>query len=124
MAAITLTTQTGTAWGSGRRFAVPLTTIWTPPEGCDKIVTFQANGARDGCAPRYYEEVWYNQGYYSPGICPSGYTVGCMATGLTMNFEPIKAGETAAICVPRYGYRRRSNWFRTRVNSNRNATCM
>ncbi|KAK6537413.1 hypothetical protein TWF694_011600 [Orbilia ellipsospora] len=100
MTTVTLEPDLETAWGSGLRFAVPLTTIWTPPAGCDRIVTFQDNGATDGCAPPAYEMVWYNKGYYSPGICPSGYTVGCTAQGQTMNYEPIKAGETAALCVP------------------------
>ena len=41
--------------------------------------------------------VWYNGGYYSPGICFSGYTSGCVPTS-----GYFQSGETAALCVPRY----------------------
>ncbi|EPS38985.1 hypothetical protein H072_7242 [Dactylellina haptotyla CBS 200.50] len=100
MTTVTLGTGFTRSWGSSLRLAVPLTTIWTPPAGCDRIVTFQSRGANDGCAPPQYEQIWYNNGYYSPGICPSGYTVGCTAQGQTVNFETINAEETAALCVP------------------------
>ena len=72
---------------------VELTSIWTPP--CMATLTFMDFDQTD-CAPPQYESVWYHGGYYSPAICPSGYTAGCEVTRQTM-----KAGQTGAICVPR-----------------------
>lgn len=86
---------------------VPLTTIWTPPAGCPSIVSFQSISEVYGtsrpidqhCAPPDYENVWWRHGYYSPGVCFSGYTIGCTGSGI-LNSVSIKATETAALCVP------------------------
>lgn len=72
---------------------VELTSIWTPP--CSPIIPFEYYDTTS-CAPPQYESVWYDGGYYSPAICPSGYTSGCEPT------KTMKAGQTGAICVPRY----------------------
>ncbi|KAH8653608.1 hypothetical protein BX600DRAFT_515871 [Xylariales sp. PMI_506] len=85
----------------------PLTTIWSVPSGCPSAVTFQSiseiyhSSVDQHCAPPDYENVWWRiGGYYSPGICFSGYTIGCTATGTILNNIPIKSTETAAVCVP------------------------
>jgi len=54
------------------------------------------------CAPPNLLYVWEYDGYYSPGVCYSGYTIGCTATAGTINHEPVKPSETVAFCVPRY----------------------
>lgn len=54
---------------------------------------------------RYYD---YKYGFYSPGICPMGYTEGCAfpkTLAITANGTPyfggtLMAGETARICCP------------------------
>jgi len=88
------TTQTG-------RYAVPLTTVWTPPaeSGCRSVVQSSSSSYSQ---PPPGEYIWRNDGYYSPGICPQGYTVGCTAKISVLNGEIITDSETAGICVPRY----------------------
>ncbi|KAF5026414.1 hypothetical protein F66182_1479 [Fusarium sp. NRRL 66182] len=86
--------------GEGGEFDIaPLTTIWTVGEGCASVVTFANLASIDAsCYPPDYERVWYDGGYYSPGICPSGYTSGCRPS--SGDGEPVKTTETAVICVP------------------------
>lgn len=81
--------------GLGGAEIVPLTTIWTAPAGCPSTV----DGA-PSCAPPEYSGVWVSDGYYSPGVCFSGYVIGCTAN-FAMNYVAVKTGETAALCVPR-----------------------
>lgn len=73
----------------------PLTTIWTPP--CNSV--FHLSDAKTkSCLPPDASPDWIEDGgYYSPGICFSGYTSGC-------EFKPtgVEGGVSAAICVPRY----------------------
>ena len=95
---ITLATN---PYSRGPRLIVPLTSIWSQESGCPFPVadTFSTLS----CVPPYHMEVWYNNGFYSPGICFNGYTVGFTTTsqvGATLNSESIRAGETAALCVP------------------------
>lgn len=80
--------------------AVPLTTVFTPPVGCRLPLQ---NLGSTACWPEPYYEVWYAGGFFSPGLCPSDYTVGCTAGKSTqiLNGVVVKASETAAICVPR-----------------------
>ncbi|KAL6401765.1 hypothetical protein AUP68_14219 [Ilyonectria robusta] len=79
---------------------VPLTTVWSPPDGCPSIVTFGGFATITlSCYPPDYESLWYNYGFYSPGICPSGYTSGCTPTDTDYG-GPIRPTETAAVCVP------------------------
>ena len=70
---------------------VELSTIYTPP--CSYPIGFEAYDEPD-CAPPQYVSVWYDGGYYSPAICPSGYSIGCEPT------KTMKAGQTGGICVP------------------------
>ncbi len=84
---------------------VPLTTVWAPPAGCPSVVSSQSISQIDTtsidqrCAPPDYENVWWRYGYYSPGVCFSGDTIGCTGSG-TLNTVAIKATETAALCFP------------------------
>lgn len=83
------------------RWVVPMTTQWEAPDDCPNIVP-QASAAAWylSCGPDAFEQVWFNDGYYSPGVCPSGYTVDCTATGDSMNGETIQPEETVGLCVP------------------------
>jgi hypothetical protein len=95
-------TRTGTVFPTIADVA-PLTTIWTPPASYPPIVSFQEVvqlSVTSYCVPPDYVYVWWEQGYYSPGVCLSGYTIGCTGSG-TLNGLPIRAEETAAVCVPR-----------------------
>src|SRR5947207_13995762 len=107
MSIVTLATNVPGWVGNGERWAVPLTTIWTPPAGCPAVVsrepgvTVALADPSIRCYPPSYNEVWVFSGYYSPGLCMSGYTIACWATTTVLNQELIQPGETAAICVPR-----------------------
>ncbi|KAF4977062.1 hypothetical protein FDECE_18396, partial [Fusarium decemcellulare] len=84
-----------TSGSIGKYDIAPLTTVWTAAEGCPSIVQFGGDfDTSTSCYPPDYESVWYSYGFYSPGICPEGYTSGCTPT------DSIRASETAAICVP------------------------
>ena len=107
MSTITLSKSTvaSSFWGEVQ----PLTTVWTPPAGCPTIVQFQSISgvgspvADQHCAPPNYQNVWWNNGYYSPGVCPSGYTVAAtIGSGQTLNDNLVGPDQTAGICVPRW----------------------
>ncbi|ROT43694.1 hypothetical protein SODALDRAFT_44809 [Sodiomyces alkalinus F11] len=101
---VTLATGLG-ASSDGERWAVPMTEPWTAPSGCSTIVPWNAGegaGYHETCAPPAWTEAWYYDGYYSPGVCPSDYTVGCTKTSGSVNFEDILAEQTAAACVPKW----------------------
>lgn len=85
----------------GRHYAVPLTTAFTIPLGCRYPLEDPDLGR---CQPDQFPVLWYGDGFYSPGICPSGYTIGCTAgksSTPVLNGVVVEAEETAAICVPR-----------------------
>lgn len=84
-----------TYWYGGNRLAVPLTTMWSFPATCDDTTVGVAT-----CSPPYFQEVYENHGYYSPGVCYAGYEIGCIATVGSVNYEPVKPSETVAFCVP------------------------
>lgn len=80
----------------------PLTTVWTGPSGCSTII--RTNGP-DECHPPEFTDLWSSgHGYYSPGICPESYSIGCTAhtLGSVANGNPIYSSETVGFCVPRY----------------------
>ncbi|KAM0335615.1 hypothetical protein ACHAQA_000663 [Verticillium albo-atrum] len=84
------------------RWAAPMTTAWTAPSGCPQVIS---SALTKGCEVPHWANVVYNDGYYSPGLCMSGYTVasGCVRTGMpsmTVNGELVTESETAAFCVP------------------------
>lgn len=83
------------------RWVVPMTTQWAAPSNCPSLVPDEQLATWYlECGPEAFEQVWYNDGYYSPGVCPSGYTVDCTATGTYINHETIMPSETAGMCVP------------------------
>lgn len=92
-----------TSRGYCEKWAVALYTRWTAPSGCPAIVTPSPN-------LRYFEEcglpnhmpVFVNGGYYSPGICPESYSIGCTAgpNDAQVNDEPVDENETVGFCVP------------------------
>ncbi|KAL2121612.1 hypothetical protein VTJ04DRAFT_5639 [Mycothermus thermophilus] len=99
------------------RWAVALTTVWTPPPDCTwplptkefKYPPF----TRVSCAPPYWEHAgrgW--MGFYSPAICPSGYTVGTTVPSTRRYYHdnPIHPDETVGICVPTSYTYEVTNW--------------
>lgn len=106
-----ITTTVVIHWDSGQTRSTevvirPLTTVWSAAPGCPTTLDSLATGL---CVPPQWDEVWFRGAYYSPGICPSGYTAGCYAfdpefagvkqTRHVPELTP-KADETAVICVP------------------------
>ncbi|PVH96175.1 hypothetical protein DM02DRAFT_659467 [Periconia macrospinosa] len=64
--------------------AAPVPTVFTPPAFCGHFISLK---------PASY----FSSGYYSPAICPAGYTVDCTRYD-TDQGPPVKTGETAVIC--------------------------
>ncbi|KAF3062417.1 hypothetical protein GL218_03837 [Daldinia childiae] len=81
----------------------PLTTTFSPPSSCfplspytdtvdgTQIYKVGTVSADDGCLP----PDWVVNGYYSPGICPSGYTEVCEAPGDNV---------VTTVCCPYYHF--------------------
>ncbi|KAH8660174.1 hypothetical protein BX600DRAFT_513802 [Xylariales sp. PMI_506] len=83
-----LATGTPTNGHNGTNPAGALYAIWTPT--CYPSIA---------CYPWGWEEYWYSkEGYYSPGICPQGFTSGCQPWS-TVQGPPIEPTETAIQCV-------------------------
>lgn len=82
----------------GNRLAVPLTTEWSFPASCTNTIL-----GIEACSPPSFDGVYNYDGYYSPGVCFAGYSVGCVAAVnvTSVNCESIKPSETVAFCVPR-----------------------
>ncbi|KAF2458213.1 hypothetical protein BDY21DRAFT_215435 [Lineolata rhizophorae] len=98
---------------SGTAPAGALTDIFTMPSYCNGITTPFWTFA---CMPPNYSSVYWfgpEAGYYSPGICPSGYTSACTRPPDSSGIEygpPVIAGETAHICCP-VGYECDESWY-------------
>src|SRR5450756_1798710 len=110
MASLTTSSTTPTSFN-----VAPLTTTFTPPPPCFSQLTsyywkistsvypvsaWYSGGPdpgvrTDSCYPSSFATI----DYFSPGICPQGYTSGCVSTS---SFSSIT--ETHAICCP-------SSWF-------------
>ncbi|KAL2756668.1 hypothetical protein ACRALDRAFT_1080824 [Sodiomyces alcalophilus JCM 7366] len=84
---------------SCERWAVPMTTQFVIPDNCDSVIP-QASSVSASCQPEGFFQVWWNDGYYSPAVCPEGYAVACTVSAETLNYEPIYPSETAAMCLP------------------------
>lgn len=57
---------------------------------------------RDRCGPPNFDDYWWSTvGYYSPAVCPRGYTAGCFRWNSAQG-PPVEPTETAVQCVPRY----------------------
>ncbi|KAF2460467.1 hypothetical protein BDY21DRAFT_361419 [Lineolata rhizophorae] len=86
---------------NGTTPAAALTTVYTPDPECAEDSTWFF---RDSCMPTGWVEYWDGPevGYYSPGICPSGFTPACERPAATTDdYGPaIAPGETATVCCP------------------------
>ncbi|KAI0173007.1 hypothetical protein GGR52DRAFT_572812 [Hypoxylon sp. FL1284] len=80
-----------------------LTTIWTAPEDCFPISKDPAEdidlfwSSQPACGPPGYTS-YYDTFYYSPAICPSGFTVGCSRYAASQGPD-VEPTETAVLCV-------------------------
>ena len=71
-----------------------LTSVWTPQ--CSPVFNKDQSSTKS-CQPPDYEAIHDNHGHYSPGICFSGYTVGCDMP-VASDIDP---EVTVKNCVPR-----------------------
>lgn len=132
-----MTTTEMSASTPASRGAGPLTTVFTTPDFCKVsglrlfgvchavsynnimlIPEFQSlywQNTETGpfsssvCMPPRFHQLWdYSWGFYSPGICPTGYSKGCAfptslaSTSLGMIYfgGPVVDGETVQVCCP------------------------
>ncbi|KAK7985052.1 hypothetical protein PG996_005708 [Apiospora saccharicola] len=94
------------------REAGPLTAVFTTPDFCApgrwRYTDVPALSSSICMPPNFNRYHAYKYGFYSPGICPMGYTEGCAfpkTLARTINGTPffggtLMAGETARICCP------------------------
>lgn len=106
---------------STTRGAGPLTTVFTMPDFCQQPWWTYVDApavSSSVCMPGNWVDYYGNRrGFYSPGICPQGYTEGCYLPATAARFAddgnpwngdeekpwnggPILPGETARICCP------------------------
>ncbi|OTA92225.1 hypothetical protein M434DRAFT_328493 [Hypoxylon sp. CO27-5] len=87
----------------GTQPVAALTTVWTASEGCFPVSTRSTMdidmfwSSYTDCAPPGYAS-YFETYYYSPAICPSGYTVGCSRYG-DFQGPSVEPTETAMLCV-------------------------
>lgn len=77
---------------------VGLTTTFTPPPEClSDVYRYNANQLLGPMTSDCYPPGWNNatSTFWSPGICPSGYTTACIAANTVNTFT-----ETIATCCP------------------------
>ncbi|KAI1472143.1 uncharacterized protein F4812DRAFT_407630 [Daldinia caldariorum] len=80
-----------------------LTTIWTPSDGCFPVSTRPTTDidvfwtSNPKCAPPGYAS-YFETYYYSPAVCPSGFTVGCSRYD-DFQGPSVEPTETAVLCV-------------------------
>jgi hypothetical protein len=82
----------------------PLVTQFIPPPDCVSVFPFRIEslGTSATCYPPDFAAIWAGYGYYSPGLCPEGYTAGCTVTadGFVSDYN-VQPDESAYWCVPR-----------------------
>ncbi|KAF0319870.1 cg16707-like protein [Colletotrichum asianum] len=95
-----------------QRGAAPLTTVFTTPDFCASLYWTNTETpplSSIVCMPTSWKQAFdYSWGYYSPGICPMGYTEGCaFPTSLALSKDgnvrlggSVVSGETARLCCP------------------------
>lgn len=82
-----------------------LTTVFTPPPGCFPVSTNPLEDldlfwtSTTTCGPPNYRS-YFLPFYYSPAICPSGFTIGCTRSDSDQG-PPVEPTETAMMCVLR-----------------------
>ena len=111
---LTLTTH-GTTYALLAANIAHLTTVFTPPASCATPCYFPDDSNRSdvaligiacsysgndhkGCAPGSYDASAIVFPYYSPGICPEGFTMACSPIS-EIAFSP---NVTAQVCCPTY----------------------
>jgi hypothetical protein len=80
-----------------------LTTVFTPTD--PYCATGPLRYLTDSCMPPNFGKYFGAEGlvYYSPGVCPSGYTSACDRPGAPFSAgPPLLPSETAIICCPRF----------------------
>ncbi|KAH7384498.1 hypothetical protein BKA66DRAFT_79747 [Pyrenochaeta sp. MPI-SDFR-AT-0127] len=82
----------------------PVPTVFTPPAFCGNFVDrndWFTKSELTLCVPKISLKPasYFSSVYYSPAICPAGYTVDCSRYE-TDQRPPVKTGETAVICCP------------------------
>lgn len=110
MAALTTSTL---SFGSREALIVPLTTVFTRPASCSPAPEIIPQASTDGpdspCYPPQWHSVDWKEGFYSPGLCPEGFSIGCSAWGSEWKTQAeegwydvhaVRTDETAYICVP------------------------
>ncbi|KAI3399599.1 hypothetical protein diail_6238 [Diaporthe ilicicola] len=99
---------------SGYHGAGPLTTVFTTPDFCASLYwtdTLTPPLSSVVCMPPKFHSLYdYSFGFYSPGICPTGYSKGCdfpvdrarvEDDGGAIYFGgPVLEGETVRVCCP------------------------
>jgi hypothetical protein len=97
-------TTTDTSGGTSTSYTQPaLTTLFTPAPSCfDSPTAFVVEDIN--CLPEdYYVSVADDWQYYSPGICPTGYTAACTKlVGESRIIPQLLPSETAVYCCPTY----------------------
>jgi hypothetical protein len=79
-----------------------LTTIFTPPSWCSTESDALAMSA--DCLPSSLDKYYSEGEFYSPGICPFGYTAACtllLGQDVVTPSVDINGGENVAYCCPR-----------------------
>src|SRR2546430_1175154 len=97
-----MTTTTSNVFLAG-----PLTTMFTPPSPCGPVPNdFGRLSSSYSCLPPNYlqhyavgADGWL--GWYSPGICPKGYTPACSPSTFPRQGLDVGATETARLCAYR-----------------------
>jgi hypothetical protein len=101
---------TATSFSTGTSFPItqgyaPLTTVFTQPQHCQNTLLAKQNyyvlGYQDDCYPSGYETA----SAYSPGICPSGFSMADLEVRPSLNYAITSAKPTnisVAYCCPRY----------------------
>lgn len=83
----------------------PVPTVFTPPAFCGSFVDahdWSTTSELTSCVPKISLKPanYFSSVYYSPAICPAGYTVDCSRYD-TEQGPSVKTGETAVICCPK-----------------------
>lgn len=56
----------------------------------------------DSCRIQGGVDLWWRNGFYSPGVCFAGYRPSCTLTKFPGAEWPLREGETAVRCIPEY----------------------
>ncbi|KAF2454047.1 hypothetical protein BDY21DRAFT_111077 [Lineolata rhizophorae] len=97
-------TMTSTDFTRDTAPAAAMTAVYTPPPSCDTMGPSAFND--EDCMPTAWSQYWWEDiGYYSPAICPSGYTSACPRPTTSNDVGGLMGpslipSESAIICCP------------------------